>query len=312
MINFKNYTDFSELLGRYGHNISEFVTMQLGYDNRIYILLNSKVPERIDGMFVPTRSDSGYSVIVVEADWESGILTDEKHYPLGAQDLNYHFVQPYDDGFLLVGSRCMNYQKTGPELNAAVMDKQGGIIRRFCLGDGINDCRVKSDGSIVTSYFDEGIFGNYGWTEPVGADGLIVWDREINAKWSSDRSIYDCYAINFDEQEKLWYYYYDEFELVCTDLVSEKSYDPDISGSDGFLLTADGRAAIFGAGYDHYGEFRLLRFANDTLSAPEEIVFGYNSEPLRTASYTFNKSYAAFIDENNRLFVKRFVSVDEL
>ena len=311
MINFSSYTDLKELLGRYGHDVSEYVTMQLGYDNRIYILLNGRIPGRIDGMFVPTRSDSGYSVIVLEADWENGLITGEQYHALGTHEMNYHFVQPYGDGFLLVGARCGYSRKHGPELNAAVTDKQGGIVRRFCLGDGISDCRVMSDGCIVTSYFDEGIFGNYGWDEPVGASGLLVWDTDLNVKWASGRNIYDCYAINFDEQERLWYYDYDKFELVCTDLVSEKAYKPDIRGSDGFLLTADGRGVIFEAGYDHRGEFRLLRFGNDTLSAPEEIATGYNGERTEIVCFASGKSCAAFIDTDNRLFVKRFVSAQE-
>lgn len=312
MINVNNYTDITELLGRYGHKTSEFVTMQLGHDNRIYILLNDNVPERIDGMFVPTRSDSGYSVIVIEADWETGLFVDEKHYALGTKEMNFHFVQPYGDGFLLVGARCECDDDDTPELNAEITDKRGSTIRRFCLGDGISDCRVKSDGCRVTSYFDEGIFGNYGWDDPIGASGLIVWDADINEKWSSDRDVYDCYAINFDERERLWYYYYDEFELVCTDLVSEKAYKPNISGSDGFLLTADGGGIIFESGYDHRGKFRLIRLMNDTLSAPVEITLGYNGERFDPVFFTFNKSYAVFIDTNNRLFVKQFVSAYEL
>lgn len=34
------------------------------------------------------------------------------------------------------------------------------------------------DGRIVTSYFDEGIFGNFGWDQPLGASGLVVWDEQ--------------------------------------------------------------------------------------------------------------------------------------
>lgn len=312
MIDFNTCISLTELLGRYGHNASEFVTIQLGYDNRIYILLNDKIPGRIDGMFVPTRSGSSYSVIVAEVDWENGLFTGEQHYPLGTHEMNYHFVQPYDDGFLLVGARCEYDDDNGPELNAVIADKQGGIVRRFCLGDGINDCRVRADGSIITSYFDEGVFGNYGWDEPIGASGLIVWDAELKVKWSSDRGICDCYAINSDEQDRLWYYYYDEFELVCTDLVSEKAYEPGVKGSNSFLLTADGCGVIIDASYNRHSEFRLLRFSGDTLSAPEELTFGYNGEPLKPTYFVSNKSCAVFADPDSRLFAKRFVSAYEL
>ena len=52
------------------------------------------------------------------------------------------------------------------------------MLSRFCLGDGIQDCVVKKDGTIITSYFDEGVFGNYGWDEPLGDCGLIAWTSD--------------------------------------------------------------------------------------------------------------------------------------
>jgi hypothetical protein len=76
--------------------------------------------------------------------------------------------------------------------------------------------------------------------------------------------------MNIDNSEKLWYYFYTEFELVCTDLQKEKKYQPDISGSCMFILTADGQSVIFDKGYDDYGLFVKERFICDRLSAPED------------------------------------------
>lgn len=46
----------------------------------------------------------------------------------------------------------------------------------------------------------QGIFGNYGWDEPIGNCGLIVWDENGNIVWKSKYLIYDCYAMNVDDR----------------------------------------------------------------------------------------------------------------
>jgi hypothetical protein len=89
------------------------------------------------------------------------------------------FVQHVPDGLLMVGARCA-WRVSGPEQNAVVFDESGKVVRRFTLGDGINDVRTDSKGSIWVSYFDEGVFGNRGWNspgpEPIGASGLVAFD----------------------------------------------------------------------------------------------------------------------------------------
>ena len=91
MTTFSYHVDIHEIFRRY--NAASFVNMQIGYDWHIYILLNAEIPERIDGMFVPTESDSRYCVLALDADWDSGCITGESFYDLGVQKMNYHFVQ---------------------------------------------------------------------------------------------------------------------------------------------------------------------------------------------------------------------------
>ncbi len=80
-----------------------------------------------------------------------------------------------------------------PGRSCAVPFLPGGWHSRLC---------GKKDGTIITSYFDEGVFGNYGWDEPLGACGLIAWTSEGTPLWKNENySIYDCYAISLDEEE---------------------------------------------------------------------------------------------------------------
>jgi hypothetical protein len=66
---------------------------------------------------------------------------------------------------LLVGARC-HWRSEGAERNAVALDWSGRELGRFTLGDGIQDLRVTRDGTIWASYFDEGVIGNYGWSDP--------------------------------------------------------------------------------------------------------------------------------------------------
>ncbi len=306
---FSDHINLAVLFEKYGCKPGSYVNFQIGFDGRLYLLFNEAIPERIDGMFVPTASDSRYCVIALDIDWDSERLAGEKFYDLGTQKMNYHFVQPVSDGLLLVGSRCRCKDDVG-ELNAAVFGEHGDIIRQYCLGDGINDVVALADDRIITGYFDEGVFGNYGWIEPLGASGLVVWDKAGNITWESDKGICDCYAMNVDDGGRLWYYYYTEFDLVCTDLQSEKVYQPGISGSNMLILPADGQSVIFDAGYQKHGTFVKERLAGDSLSAPEALPLDFGGKDISPWRYTSRGSLAAFIDNEFRLFVKRFTGAE--
>ena len=68
------------------------------------------------------------------------------------------------------------YESGKYDLNAKVFDRSGNQIREFLLGDGIQNVYVTKGNKIWTSYFDEGVYGNYGWEVPIGRNGLRAWD----------------------------------------------------------------------------------------------------------------------------------------
>ena len=54
----------------------------------------------------------------------------------------------------------------------------------------------------------------------------------VAALWKNEKySIYDCYAISLDEEENLWFYYYDEFRLVRTNVKEDFVFELPIEGS---------------------------------------------------------------------------------
>ena len=306
-IEFKNPIDLAALFNKYKHSVDEYVTMQIGHDGNIYILFNKNIPERIDGMFVPTESNSMFAVLVLQIDWNEEKVTDEKYYHLGLKKMNYSFIQPVEDGFLLVSSRC-SYNRGDPEKNAAIVDFEGNIIEEFCLGDGISQCMVHPDLGIVVGYFDEGIFGNYGWDDPLGSYGVRVWGRGGQDIWKADRSIYDCYAMNISGIGDIWYYYYDDFKLVKTDInrSCEKEFVTGIDGADSLIISEDEATVVMDKGYDAHEEFVAKKILYDKLGEEVPLVFVYKGKKCDVRLLSSYGSNAAFIENWNRLFVRSF------
>ncbi len=144
-----------------------------------------------------------------------------------------------------------------PGRSCAVPFLPGGWHSRLC---------GKKDGTIITSYFDEGVFGNYGWDEPLGACGLIAWTSEGTPLWKNEKySIYDCYAISLDEEENLWFYYYDEFQLVRTTFKEDLVFEPPIEGSGAFSVAPSGDTFLFQGGYQEHNKFYFLTLTVVTL-----------------------------------------------
>jgi hypothetical protein len=145
-------------------------------------------------------------------------------FEIERQNWNYHNIQPLpDEEFLLVCGRSRYRGPNDYDLNGKVFSQSGSLKREFLLGDGIQDVQTTTDGKIWVSYFDEGVFGNFGWgyqnNPPVGASGLILWDKfgkklyEYSPPTGLDR-ICDCYALNVADNKETWFYYYTEFPLV--------------------------------------------------------------------------------------------------
>jgi hypothetical protein len=114
-----------------------------------------------------------------------------------------------DGSFLVVGARC-RWKKAGPELNALAISQNGQVVRRGCLGDGIQHLQVAPDGTIWAGYFDEGVFGKFGWGRPgptpLGAGGIAAWSPEFAKVWELDPQdglVADCYSLNVAGDEVL-------------------------------------------------------------------------------------------------------------
>src|SRR2546430_7210992 len=167
-------------------------------------------------------------------------------------------VQPLPGGrVLLVAARC-RWRRDGVDRNALVVAPDGTIARHGTLGDGVAHVLTTAAGKIWVGYFDEGIFGNYGWGNPapapIGACGIVRYAADLQAEWSYPTSgdlapIDDCYALNVAD-ETAWATYSSDFPIVRIAADTVRSW-PGSRTAAHALITDGTRRALVGGDSQH-------------------------------------------------------------
>jgi hypothetical protein len=136
-----------------------------------------------------------------------------------------------------------------------VLNPDGSVARRAVLGDGIGHVLATESGKVWVGYFDEGVYGNYGWgnpgPEPVGAPGIIRYAADLRPEWrypggGEAEPIDDCYALNV-AGETAWATYDSDFPVVRIADDTVRSWPG--SGSAAHALIADGTRGALVGGY---------------------------------------------------------------
>jgi hypothetical protein len=183
--------------------------------------------------------------------------------PIEALALAHITVQPMPGGrFLVAGARCQ-WRPGGPDRNAVLYDHGGHAVSGHVLGDGIRHLLATSTGEVWAGYFDEGIYGNYGWgragtPEPVGGYGIVRFSPALEPDWHLPRydeigpwdAISDCYALNVDETSA-WACYDGDFPVVRISDGTVTGWHNDIKGIRALAVTGSRAALAGGYGPDH-------------------------------------------------------------
>jgi len=132
-------------------------------------------------------------------------------------DLTFPLVDVFPDGRILVaGPRCEWRGEDDFDRNAAVVQPDTRQVTRILLGDGIASAQVDSLGRIWVGYFDEGVFGNFGWggragPMPIGSSGLACFSASGEKVWEFPENqayaISDCYALNVSGSDAAIFFY---------------------------------------------------------------------------------------------------------
>jgi len=118
-------------------------------------------------------------------------------------------------------------------------------------------------------YFDEGVYGNFGWQHdggPFGAAGLSCFSQDGKKIWDFEPpegvdAISDCYALNVSSTSA-WAYYYTDFPIAFVD--SEwrvRTWKTHISGAKAFAVGNE-RILLYGGYGDRRTACSLLKIQN--------------------------------------------------
>lgn len=169
--------------------------------------------------------------------------------------LAFPTVQPLPDGRVLAVAARARLHQDGPDRNAIIYSADGTALAAETLGDGIEHVFTTATGHVWVGYFDEGVYGNYGWgddnREPIGSSGLVRFTPDLEVDWRFPShidnpwgAISDCYALNVDA-DTAWTCYYTDFPIV-------RVHEGALTGwhGDGIaakaLITDGSRIALYG------------------------------------------------------------------
>ncbi len=149
-------------------------------------------------------------------------------------------TQRLPNGYLVVGARCQ-WAADGAEHNALVFNFDGDLTNSAVFGDGIQHILTTPTGNSWVGYFDEGIFGNFGWggpgPEPVGRFGINRFDQHLGlAAHAPDAyDIADCYALTTDG-ETAWACCYTDWDIIRLDADGRRTaWSNTIAGASALL-----------------------------------------------------------------------------
>lgn len=227
--------------------------------------------DRGGGTFPKSRLAKGTAYTVVH--WNAG---ERRRVEVKDEVIVASYIQPTPRGFLLVGARC-HWRHEGAEANAVEYDWNGVELRRFTAGDGIQDLRTTPNGATWAAFFDEGVFGNYGWSGPgpecIGASGCVRFDAEGSPSFhfspedAGTDAICDVYAMNVIGDDDVWLYFYTEFPIVHIADGTYRVWECGIAGARALAVSAS-RVLLVGD-YKQRNLVRLLRLGPDGKSTRE-------------------------------------------
>lgn len=261
---FRPLVRFTDLLDRR----AEILAIGIGWDGSVLCVARTSKESlrsiRRGASFPKSRTDAPADLTVVR--W----TPDDVQRTTIRSTTVVSYVQPLPRGFLLVGARCA-WRESGAERNGLVCDWEGSVRGSITMGDGIADVRTTRGGLIWASYFDEGVFGNFGWSSPgptaVGAPGIVRFSEAGEIVYAYDAEaagtdfICDVYAFDVTPEGEAWACFYTDFPIVR---IADEGYETWTYGESApSALCVHERRALMVGDYDHPARAMLVDLADD-------------------------------------------------
>ncbi len=294
--------DFTKILQK----DDEIISVSIDKNGINSLIIHSAPQYRTEnGMFAIIKSEKPKDYTFIRHDLKGNqifktIIKDEY--------FNFHHVNLLSKNeILLICGRSRFKSETEIDKNARVYNLKGEFLRDFIVGDGIQDVKIDDKGNIWTSFFDEGIFGNYGWDNPIGSSGLICWSINGDKVWEFEPingldHMADCYAMNIDLENNVWFYYYSEFPIVKLNRERQiKFWESNISGSSS--LNISNNKILMAGGYDD-NDFTLFEINGNNLKRSKKIKFrSKEGDELNKRNYISSDGSNIGFQSNKKIYV---------
>lgn len=154
-----------------------------------------------------------------------------------------------DGRVLVVGARA-RFMHGSADRNGVIYDSGGNVELEATIGDGVEHLQTTTDGSVWVGYFDEGVYGNFGWglpagPTPVGSSGIVRFSSALEVDWEyTGGTVDDCYALNVAD-DAVWACYYSDFPVVRITPPHVRAWSNSVGGATA-LVVADGAIVLVG------------------------------------------------------------------
>lgn len=232
-----------------------------------------------------------------------------KTVDIGKTDFTFPFVEIFPDGrVLLISARCQWRSENDFDLNGLIYDPKTKKRSAFLVGDGVEGVSIDERGRIWVSYFDEGVFGNYGWASPgprcIGEMGLNCFNGQGEIIWrfqppENGSHIDDCYAMNV-VGTNVFIYFYSDFPLCSIGENFELRFrETELNGSHAFAI--EGNTALFSGQYNEpLSRFHHMSLGEHKLKKLNEVeVVLPNGDPIRDGRMLARGRHVHFFDSDS-------------
>lgn len=267
----------------------DVVAFDVGYDGLAYFVF-AKAPVNYD-----VDHPHKYHIVAMS---EHGIVFEMR---IAEESLKVHYIQPLGDDILIVSSRSREREGKWCH-NGRIYARNGALKSSILLGDGIESVQTTRNGTIWTSFFDEGVFGC-----PIGASGLVSWSTSGEKTFEFKPTVgldyvCDCYALNVTSDNDVWFYYYTEFPLVHLHRQEVKStWAMPVRGSHAFAVASGW--ALFQGGYDERDVYQLysIQAGKPPVLKLETELHDENSERVKV-NRIIGRGDSIFLQSDNTLY----------
>lgn len=290
--------------------VGNLVRIDIGPDGLFYILHALKPMEYYskDGstpIIKPDKPQDYLVTVMRDGQIEDQIRIEQERY-------NIHGIQPLKDDLLLLCCRCRRHSEGDIDRNARIYSRKGELLESLTMGDGIERMQTTSRGVIWAGYFDEGMFGSFGWgDEPIGSPGLIAWDAGgkiiYQYEWSVDVPDFVCCWPVLDFNDDVWIKGYSECNLArIRDYKVESAWKAP-KGIGRVAISGDLLLSQSTYDQDYLGVYRIQK--DQIVTEVEDIrIVDENNEIIKSDRIA-KRGDITFLESKGRLFIFRMKDV---